>query len=531
MRTGSIILLVWLSLFTGLARSAPPVLNWFFPSGGQQGTTVSVKIGGTFPEWPPQIWCDSKDISLNPTEKNTLSIKLDAKATPGPKLIRFTNKDGASAIKAFWVGNIPEIEEKEPNDSHLKPQALEETPVLINGKLGAAGDSDTFAIKAKSGQVLVAKLQGNQGLESPMDAVLQILSPEGFIVAENHDRFGTDPFIAFPVPSEGIYKVRLFAFPATPDSSIRFSGGETYIYRLTLTTGPYLDHTMPLVISTGKANSLNAKGWNLKNVDTKINAKMSDENKTVAITMKGVAGFISLPSTTNPTEEITNLEKPLQIDSPKSISGVLQKPSRHEFELKFKKGAKHLIKVEARNIGSDLDPILILKDSQGKELKRVDDEDKSRDTSLEVNPTDDKPLKLFLADLHNHFGETFYYKMDVTSVVPDFELEIDSDAYVSKDAKPVEIPLKIIKKGGFTGDITVQAIGLPNGWTAENLQINSKTASPAKLTLKPSEKAEPGFFKVEATSGTTKKTISRNVPSLQSTVEVFYLSKETKDKK
>jgi len=102
-RTGSIILLVWLSLFTGLARSAPPVLNWFFPSGGQQGTTVSVKIGGTFPEWPPQIWCDSKDISLNPTEKNTLSIKLDTKTTPGPKLIRFTNKDGASDIKAFWV--------------------------------------------------------------------------------------------------------------------------------------------------------------------------------------------------------------------------------------------------------------------------------------------------------------------------------------------------------------------------------------------------------------------------------------------
>ena len=65
----------------------------------------------------------------------------------------------------------------------------------------------------------------------------------------------------------------------------------------------------------------------------------------------------------------------------------------------------------------------------------------------------------------------------------------------------------------------------------KNLQINSKTASPAKLTLKPSEKAEPGFFKVEATSGTTKKTISRNIPSLQSTVEVFYLSKETKDKK
>ena len=70
------------------------------------------------------------------------------------------------------------------------------------------------------------------GLGSPMDAVLQVASHDGFVLAENNDTHGLDPRVVLTAPVDGTYIVRLYAFPAVADSSIQFSGAETYIYRL-----------------------------------------------------------------------------------------------------------------------------------------------------------------------------------------------------------------------------------------------------------------------------------------------------------
>ena len=47
------------------------------------------------------------------------------------------------------------------------------------------------------------------------------------MLAQNNDYHGLDPQVRLPVPEDGTYIVRMFAFPATPDSSIGFAGGET----------------------------------------------------------------------------------------------------------------------------------------------------------------------------------------------------------------------------------------------------------------------------------------------------------------
>ena len=46
--------------------------------------------------------------------------------------------------------------------------------------------------------------------------------------------------MTFQAPDDGTYVVRLFAFPSVPDASVRFAGGERFIYRLTLTTGAFV---------------------------------------------------------------------------------------------------------------------------------------------------------------------------------------------------------------------------------------------------------------------------------------------------
>ena len=63
----------------------------------------------------------------------------------------------------------------------------------------------------------------------------QVLGPGGAMLAQNHDERGLDPLAVVTAPADGMYVVRLFAFPAVPDSTIGLAGGEAYIYRLTLT--------------------------------------------------------------------------------------------------------------------------------------------------------------------------------------------------------------------------------------------------------------------------------------------------------
>src|SRR5690606_25352663 len=58
----------------------------------------------------------------------------------------------------------------------------------------------------------------------------------GFVLTENIDHVGLDPYLEFAAPREGKYIVRLFGFPAEPNSTVAFSGGSDWIYRLRLDT-------------------------------------------------------------------------------------------------------------------------------------------------------------------------------------------------------------------------------------------------------------------------------------------------------
>src|SRR5262249_4814237 len=157
-------------------------------------------------------------------------------AEPGVRWLRASNDDGGSNLRPFFVGMIPEIAEKEPNDDFKKAQAIEVPAVTVNGRLGEPGDVDCVAMQVKKGETLVASVEANQPARSPMDAILQVVSVDGFVLDENHDYHGLDPQLAFTAPKEGTFVVRVFAFPSNPDSSIRFFGSEACVYRLTLAT-------------------------------------------------------------------------------------------------------------------------------------------------------------------------------------------------------------------------------------------------------------------------------------------------------
>src|SRR5262249_16056256 len=159
------------------------------------GTTVEVTAAGTFERWPVQAWVSGRGVSVESgKDKGKLSVIVAADAVPGTYLLRLYDEHGASSLRPFLVGTLPEVRGRERNDDPKSPQGLQGSCV-VNGKLEKAGDVDGFAIECRQGQTLVAALEANATLRSPMDGVLQIVSPEGFVLAQDNDTRGLDPFL------------------------------------------------------------------------------------------------------------------------------------------------------------------------------------------------------------------------------------------------------------------------------------------------------------------------------------------------
>ena len=161
-------------------------------------------------------------------------------------MIRLYNKEGATNPIALWVDDLPHFMENEPNNAtaeatrvnlHLKGSSAQ-----VHGRLGKSGDVDGFRVHIPKGATLLARLEANRTLGSPMDSTLQIIDLKGFVLAHNDDSRGVDPELTWTARESMDVVVRVFAFPSEPNSTISFSGGLSHIYRLTLSNGPAVDH-------------------------------------------------------------------------------------------------------------------------------------------------------------------------------------------------------------------------------------------------------------------------------------------------
>ena len=281
----SVLILLSCPLFLcAVVSAAPPSVTYLYPAGAQRGVTAEVTAAGTFDKWPVKVWAGGKGVTVEPgKDKGKLSVTAAADAVPGVYWLRAYNDDGASTLRPFVVGTLPEVAEKEPNDEPGKAQVIDRSAV-VNGRLEKPGDVDCFAVTLRKGQTLVASLEAHHTLRSPMDGVLQVLSADGFVLDQNNDVHGLDPQLAFTAPKDGTFVVRVFAFPATPDSSIRFSGAETYVYRLTLTTGGFADYAMPLAVPRADPGEVEVIGWNVPDAARRLRvtaATPEDEFATV----------------------------------------------------------------------------------------------------------------------------------------------------------------------------------------------------------------------------------------------------------
>lgn len=487
-----------LILFASQALAAAPTLTHIFPAGGQRGAKVTVTCSGAFDWKKVKVWSPGVKAGIL-KESGKLEIEIP-KDLPADRIwLRLHTDEGASPVVPFLVGDLPEVMESEPNNrpSETKPLGL---PLVVNGAL-AKGEVDSFSVDLKKGQTLVAALDGNARLGSPMDAVLQVVSPGGAVVAENHDDLGLDPRLAHAARVDGIHLVRVFAFPATPDSSISFAGNTSYVYRLTLTTGPFATHAAPVAVPLAKPGMARPGGWNIPQgimgtvsfpkvdgITEHLPAEapsLPQGARMARVTAPGIAGMMEVVAIPAPlvSQAATG---PTELSVPCAVSGVLAAPrAKNIHRLEMKKGQRLLVSVNGRSLGFATDPVMRWIDPAGKLVTEADDMGSNPDPTLTVTAATDGIHTLQVADRFSYGSERHRYLLTVRQPTPEYDLSVTADNLALPAGKPGELAVKVARKGqGPVGPITIKVEGLPLGVKAPEVVSEATGPTAAAVTLK-----------------------------------------------
>lgn len=403
-----------LCLGTMVGHSVAPTLDHIHPAGFARGTTNIVKMAGKVDPWPPQVWVAGDDVQITAlTNKNELQFVVVADASPGARLFRLFNAEGASEPQLFVVSDRHELAESEPNDQFTEPMPVDELPLTINGRLDKSGDVDSFRVRVPAGHKLIAAVD-SYVLMSKLDAVLRLATTNGQQLAWNHDFATIDPKLEWQtaVDTEVVVQVFGFAFPAT--ASIQLTGGEGAIYRLHL--------------------SVDEPG--------------------------------SEPASTRPSE----------LSLPGSLHAFIDEPGAlHRFKLKLAKDEWISAGVAAESLGSPLDAWLAVENGEGKELTRNDDADGSRDPALDWKAPEDGEFALVVGSLTRNAGPDQLYELNAKRTTPDWQASLSASSLAAKPGTTNELKLTFTRLRGFTNEIQVVAATLPDGVTCEPVTVPEKS--------------------------------------------------------
>jgi hypothetical protein len=391
------------------AQTAPPTLQKVTPTGAQRGTQVTLTIVGTnigdatrlifsepglssritsVKEVPIQKMVVPKGVVRTdaPIDDKARKFELEiAKDVPhGIHGFRLHTPLGVSNQLRFAVSSLAETKEDEPNDP-VTPQAVT-LPAALVGALATAGDVDAYRFTARAGDEMIFQVVARP-LGARLDSVVRLLDASGKLVAENNDiDLNRDSALTWKFADAGTYSIAI--------EDVEHGGGtEGFGYRIYAGALPYLTAVFPLGVQAGAAADVAVSGVNLRGDSVRVAGRPAySGGRMVPVTVGNARGTvlnrkaISLGTYPDAFEREPNSEMPLAqaLAIPSSVNGRIwtesggaddrQQPSRGDqdlFRFTAVKGQQLVFEVTAQQLGSPLDSIIEVLDSQGRVVPRA----------------------------------------------------------------------------------------------------------------------------------------------------------------
>lgn len=473
-------------------QAAVPSLTHLFPAGGKQGSTFPVTLGGKIAGDRAGIWVSGHGVSLSALDaKGNATAVIAPDATTGLRLVRAFNAEGASAVRWFSVGVLPEIADVEPNDQLSGGQKIEKLPVCVNGLLEKSGDIDGFVFQVEAGRTIVAAVEA-YALGSPIDPVLNLFDEQGVRVATAHDSRNLDSFLVWKAAKAGQYKLQISGFAHPPVADVRFAGGATDVYRLSITTEPTVTQLFPAAVPLGIKGTAELRGYNLEKIDPTFEVDGSklavgDAVQLLQLPKWSIGPLQVIASNSIPmTEREPNNagKEAMLVGLPCVVGGTISAAGDVDrFAFQAQKGERVLVRVRSKALGMPLDASLRIEASDGKVLASNDDQGDIPDPMAALTAPADGTYQAVVTDLFNKGGAMHGYLIEIGAEQPNLEVTLTSDTTLTLDAgKTIELAAKVKRLGGLTGALVASVNGLPAGVLAESVVLDEKK-NEAKLTL------------------------------------------------
>ena len=468
-------------------RADSPEAMYIFPAGGQRGAEVRFRVGGLYlhDECPfemlgpgmtaPEkitacetVWFEGPVIPLPDSQQSedyphdlagTLKIATDAPL--GARSWRLWTDQGATAARVFQVGELPEIVEDEIDGAPI-PVALT-LPVTVNGRIFPREDVDLWKFSAKKGEAITCVAYTSR-LGSPFDARLEIQDQNGRRLAENSARpmAGTDASIRFIPPEDGEYQLAIH--------DVKSGGLQHYVYRVTITAGPYVDAVFPLGARRGTVTKFELTGANLPTEPQSLT--LPAENISRWATGLGFEKqtdrrlTLDLDELPEFIEPVDSKDEPQELSAPFVGNGRILQPGEVDvWNVRCKKkGEIWEIDLRAARLGSPLDSVISVLNVAGQELALADDTVQT-DSALRFTCPEEGVYRIRVEERNpSRGGKTFAYRLRVAPpAVPDFSLQLGNSALTVNRGSESKFKIRAIRVGAMNEPITLEFENLPVG--------------------------------------------------------------------
>ena len=385
----SLILLLALSLQE--ASAGVKSIEQVFPRCGQQGTVVEVEIWGVSLDEPkeiifyqPGIRAFDFQVKEDPPKRRNLAhggywdqavtckFEIAPDCPPGQYAFRLLTKTELSHLATFHVSPFPTVDESEAVKDTIETAEAVEPNLTINGVLGHHM-ADCFRVPVKAGERLSVELESVRVADfhygaSSYDLEVRILDLSGKVLASNDDNSLRiqDPVLSWIPETDG--EVIVMA---------RRSVDQITQTRYVLHIG---NHPRPLVAFPpgGKAGSEQT---------IRFIGDASGEIETKVAVPK-VAGFFDYSGEAPTTMRLrsSSFANTLESDSddPKAVTEVPELPGalngiidRYDdvdrYRISVEKDVPLRLRVFAASVGSPIDPVLRILDTEGEVVMESDD--------------------------------------------------------------------------------------------------------------------------------------------------------------
>ncbi len=475
-----------LCVLCGEMFAASPSLGGIQPRGAQRGTEAVLTFSGGRLADAQEVLVYYPGITVKKLEVvNAAQLKVTVAIAPdcrlGEHAFRVRTATGISEVRTFWVGALPVIEEVEPNSEFDKPQ-----PIALNATVHgvvAAEDQDYFVVECKKGQRLSVEVEAMRLGVTFFDPYVAILDSKRFELAIGDDSplSAQDGGCSVVIPTDGKYIIQI--------RESAYGGNGASQYRLHIGNFPRPTAVVPAGGKPGEELDVTFIGDPAGPIKQKVKLPSTADNnwRLHCVTPEGTSptGFkfrvVDVPNAieTGANNAVAGATPGV---APGAFNGIIAKSGEVDyFKFSAKKGQVFDAHCYARQLGSQLDPVLSVGNAAGAAIASNDDSG-GPDSYFRFTVPADGDYTLWVNDHLNKGGADYFYRVELTAVTPSINTTIprvDNNNPASQERQTITVPkggryasLLVANRAEVGGPLNIGLEKLPPGvtLTAEQME-------------------------------------------------------------